>query len=112
MNTIDILRSARALITEREDWCQGTESIDRNGLECSPFSQDSVCWCATGAILHIVDDLPRSIAAFKALAALLPSDSGKTAENVIAHWNDAPERTHAEVLAAFDRTIAKLEAQS
>lgn len=28
----------------------------------------------------------------------------------IYNWNDAPERTHAEVLAAFDRAIATAEA--
>lgn len=30
----------------------------------------------------------------------------------IGRWNDAPERTHAEVLAAFDRAIELAEATS
>ena len=29
----------------------------------------------------------------------------------IVPWNDAPERTHAEVMAAFDRAIAAEQAK-
>lgn len=35
-----------------------------------------------------------------------------TAPDAVADWNDAPERTHAEVLDLLDRAIKRAEAAS
>lgn len=85
----DILRAAKARIGTPERWCKGTEAAYEgwklDGPTCAAFS--------------LIDKRDAYDALCRAAGgACLPS------------WNDAPERTHAEVMAVFDRAIAAEEA--
>jgi hypothetical protein len=83
----DVLRRARALIDTPEKWCQGQCELGE-------------AKCALGAILGAD---PNYAAAALALNRVV-------APNIPA-WNDAPERTHADVMAAFDRAITLAESE-
>jgi hypothetical protein len=98
----DKLREARALI--ERGWTQGAYARNAAGEDLEDvdweFSDtDPVCWCMSGAMMQAgledeADDfIQRAI--------------GK---KFIPEWNDASERTQAEVLAAFDRAIELAEA--
>lgn len=83
----DILVRARKLIENKDDWGQGVER-HMSGRRCSLDALlDAGRGRESGAVL-----------ALKRAARLSSND-------FIADWNDTPERTHAEVLAAFDRAI-------
>ena len=97
--TLEILRAARAKIERPECWTKGELARDAAGNSVTPDSAEAVCWCPVGAI-H---------------ASTLIGHERFCARHVIVNaidslniggWNDAPERTHAEVLAAFDAAIA------
>lgn len=98
MDALDILKSARAKITSPEDWGKGRRRIDRPMETC----------CAAEAVEDsdpdAIDGWKERRRAFRALNNA--ADVGGASELVA--WNDAPERTHAEVLAAFDLAIATL----
>lgn len=90
---LPVLIKARAKIADRPKWGKGRRGWERAFDTC----------CASEAIedvtLHNNDGLARRRAALDAVANAAGCDS-------IPRWNDAPERTHAEVLAAFDQAIA------
>lgn len=85
--TKQILIEARKLIDREEMWGKGY-SNQRPGKFCVGHA---IC-IAAGAGYYLT-----ASTAFRAA-------NGKI--GAISSWNDAPERTHAEVLAAFDRAIA------
>lgn len=88
---LPVLIKARAKIADPANWGKGRRIANRPRHTC----------CLAEAIeeTECGDDRHRS-RAFDAIKAVIGVP-------YLTHWNDKPERTHAEVLAAFDRAIAK-----
>ncbi len=118
MKTIEILKKARELLSDEERWAQGDYAFlakDDIALNVDWKSPIAACWCPAGALLKVSQG--QAAAALVELARDLPGtkvvflkgDSDKEIDQ-IATWNDAPERTHAEILQRFDEAIARLEA--
>ena len=104
----EILRAARAKIERPDAWIQRTGARDIDGLGVGPFDPAAVRFSADAAIevaarnssgLHRGD----ALAFFR--RAIAPEIRW------IPTWNDAPGRTHPEVLAAFDRAIEIAEGE-
>jgi hypothetical protein len=100
---IATLRRARKLISQPERWTRAHFARDARGRGLTPNNADAVCFCAVGAIQRASGSLAYDTPEIRALGYRLGS--------AIPHWNDHPRRTHAQVLARFDRTIARLEAK-
>lgn len=100
----DILRAARELIATPDRWTKEWYARDAKG-EWADLSK-ATCFCAVGALAKAsgVDDPTgfedEDISHFLAVAVGC---------DYIVAWNDRAERTHPEVLAAFDRAIALAE---
>jgi hypothetical protein len=89
-----VLVRARARIDTPEKWCHvGGWDGER---VCSVVA---ICEARRGVGVNR-DVLEEALDALRVAAGLGPDDD-------VATWNDAPERTHAEVLAAFDRALGK-----
>lgn len=87
------LVKARALIADPEKWGKGRRNIDRL----------PTTYCAVEAIEEAEPhDRDLRIAACRTLKTVLRLWD---AEISILAWNDEAKRTHAEVLAAFDKAI-------
>lgn len=90
---LPILIKARAKIADPANWGKGSRGQSRGWNTC----------CASEAIEDVTfvskEGLARRRAALDAVAAAAKC-------NDVPLWNDAPERTHAQVLAAFDKAIA------
>jgi hypothetical protein len=103
----DKLREARALC--EAGWTQDNYA-DLNDNE-------ETCYCASGAIglvaCNDIDagdfDIDEQDPAYRSVIAALGAAVGCKHSYEIARWNDAPERTQAEVLAAFDKAIQLAE---
>jgi len=104
MTTKEILIAARAKIERPQDWIQGRFALSSLQNQVKPNSRRASCWCALGAIAAITREDPNDVN--DEVYWLLHRAMGLP-DNVmaVAIWNDAPGRTHAEVLAAFDRAI-------
>ena len=104
MTTKEILIAARAKIERPECWTQRAFAKTALRNKAKVDSPRAVCWCALGAIAAITREPPHDVndevywLLHRAMG--LPDD-----EMEVAGWNDASGRTHAEVLAAFDRAI-------
>jgi hypothetical protein len=105
MTTADTLRAARRLIEHPSNWVQGSMAQDEHGDEVDPTSENAVCWCSVGALDATAS---RDEDAFRAATQLMAEATGKPRES-LTEWNDAPARTHADVLWAFANAIALAE---
>lgn len=105
MTTVETLRAARELIADPEHWCQGVAARSRKGREVKPTSRAAIAWCAIGACRRIAAgrDFDGAFLALDRVAA------GAGASGV-STLND--HRTHAEVLAMFDRAIENEEGKA
>ena len=91
----------RALKRIKKGWCQENYAIDKNGEDVDPCGDKAVAWCALGAIDSII---PNEFSIIndceKTLLSMIKGNS-------ISHWNDAKKRTKEEVVALFEKAIAK-----
>lgn len=102
----DVLRMARALVERPELWTQGAYSRDADGVG-DPDKVNIVCRCAEGAIMdaYAEDEVAAGTTAWSILQEIVGDQS-------IPTWNDAPGRTHTEILAAFDLAIGLADAEA
>lgn len=105
MNAVDILRAARAKISDPQNWTREESARDDAGYPVEPLSHDAVCWCARGAISAAA----KSGDEFQASNVLRRAIREQAPDGRITDFND--KHDHAEVLAAFDRAIQLAEAQ-
>lgn len=96
MTTVEVLREGRARIALPENWTKG-----------SYRTPDGRC-CMSGAIGMPSSDGAGVYGAY----AVLQEAIGLPLTISLSTWNDVPERTHAEVLAAFDHAIEIAEARA
>jgi hypothetical protein len=95
---LSIYKAARAKISDEKNWTQNAYARNTQGDIVSYSSSEAVCFCALGALKSIrsleFDDIQ-----------LLEEECNYSIEE----FNDT--HTHAEILAAFDRAIVKLESK-
>lgn len=100
MNALDVLVAARALIADPANWTQGR--FQKTIVQFDPPAPgDGFAYCARGAIYATA---PRTGDCVTALMILRRAISSTKWDGIVA-WNDHPQRTHAQVLAAFDKAI-------
>ena len=92
-------RKAQALIDTPAKWTQCRSQEKRNGI---------TAYCSSAAITRVADTYDPFQDACLHLYKAIKRHTGKSYAHVAA-WNDEPERTHAEVMQAFDWAIADAE---
>ena len=98
----DILLAAADLLDRPGAWSPQALARNADGVCTSPYEEDAVSWCATGALMRVSQeaDIQDYRAARAQLAeTLYESDH----EPDIVDWNDAHGRTQAEVVAMLRR---------
>lgn len=98
---VQILTDAKALIDTPEKWTKGWFARSANNRRVRQGSNKACRWCVVGAV-GVASGSSGSCAA-RALAALRECCS----EDFIADFNDDPATTHADIMALFDRAIAR-----
>lgn len=99
MTTVEILKAARAKIAKPENWCKGL-AIKGNAR------------CAMGALLAVCDSQNGRMNSYESEIPLLLKRFVPVRYGQVAAFNDAPETTHAKILALFDMAIAGEELKS
>ena len=111
-----MLMEARGLLLR--GWSKGAQARDGRGQIVNAWSHEASSWSLVGALLaswHRHDDkLDVDFVAHSAEARGL-ADATKvlartTGTLAIDPWNDAPERTRSDVIAAVDRALSLLRA--
>jgi hypothetical protein len=96
---VDIIKKARELISDPKRWTKGAGARDKHGDPVPITNPGAVCWCVSGALVHVAGFSD----GYDAEKLLLPGGGG------ITGFNDTHE--HAEVLELMDKAIARLEAK-
>jgi hypothetical protein len=104
MLSSQILRYARVLLAG--GWCQGAEARDAYGVSRDPWDHAAVAWSLRGALGAVASDAGAELAEVEEVAVAALALTLDIRINELQTWNDDPERTQAEVLAACDRAIA------
>lgn len=76
----------------RKGWCQETFARDAKGNSVDPRSSEACCWCIAGAIK----------VAYPMTWPVVLERLTDSLQRIASLWNDAPERTQAEVIAALE----------
>jgi hypothetical protein len=102
-----ILCSARARLTDPAHWLHADphhQAVDATGRGCLAWEPAAARWDVYGALCAAWGTIPATDEALRLLARA----AGLAVVDFLAivDWNDAPERTHAEILAALDKAIA------
>ena len=100
MTPLEILKAARALITDPQHWTQGMNARDLAGGWVQFNDPTAVAWCGLGALSAACEQWDEI--AYEHLLAQCQEDGGG-----VCNINDT--FGHAYILAAYDRAIAKLE---
>ena len=95
----DNLIAARELIADPAHWTTGTYARHKNGNSIGPEESNACQWCSIGAL--------RKVMGSPAILCVTGSEGAALSEQMdgfdIASFNDT--RTHAAVIAAWDRAI-------
>ncbi|WP_320196249.1 DUF6197 family protein [Agrobacterium rosae] len=115
MDTVQILKDARALIADENNWTQECYARDVQGEMTLPNNADAVCFCAIGSIQKVGEfpvsrRLPLDITELFVGADFEERESSYEVETFVTAFNDTHK--HAEVLALFDRAIARAESEA
>lgn len=102
MTLADDLRAARSLIDTPEKWCR------------NEFFKGNAC-CILGAGQKATGRNAVDFEYYKALSVALPASfvpDDSNWDGAVPQFNDDPATTHADIMALFDRAIAKAEEQN
>jgi hypothetical protein len=97
---------AHVLLEPPEAWVQGALAVDCDGHHCPPDDPTACRWCVVGALKKCYG--PDSFLIIEPLKADLEQNRALVLEslsyhNIVAYWNDSPERTHADVVALLKK---------
>jgi hypothetical protein len=96
---IAVLRRARDLLAKEQRWCKGSFARTWFNIPVPPhFALFARRFCALGAIMRAGREL--QLRTQDACLALQ-----RETVQPVEGWNDEPERTHADVIAAFDAAV-------
>lgn len=109
MNTVQILKDARALIADEKSWTRGAYAFDERGKKQVCPNQHSVCFCSVGALARAARVSPGDIERSEVVGAILSVGNFEEVGHLV-EFNDS--HSHAEVLALFDRAIARAESEA
>jgi hypothetical protein len=109
MTWFEILKKARQLITPPGSWTRFALARDAHGATVPPLAGDAAMWCASGACERAA--LGRTLGCMEAICLLNEECRGlpRDLRSIVA-VNDSEATCHGDVLAIFDRVIARKEA--
>jgi hypothetical protein len=113
----DLLLRACVRLAEPSAWLHGSEraalAADADGGACEPSDPRAIRWDFWGAVVAAMENatpeerpLAAACDAWRRLGAAVgigPSLPLETLVLAVCCWHDAPETTHADLLAALDR---------
>lgn len=113
VSALDYLDRVRWVVDR--GWIQGRFAISRRDQPVAAWSEAAVAWCLSGAMHRVAHQSPDVSPADRGIAAWALLRSMSTPEKryctSITTWNDAPNRTKSEVLAAIDSAVKLLESE-
>lgn len=83
----------RELLTDENKWCKESLAFDKNECALDPRDEEAVSFCLDGAVIKCYSSNDK----WQILGKILKHIHKKKNKIHIHEWNDAPERTFADV---------------
>lgn len=99
-----VLRAAAAQLGHEGAWTQNADARDAEGNVVSPFEATAASWSAAGMLARVAGEWRHAYAPLYWLR--------DTIGMLDTAWNDAPERTAQEVVAALNSAAFAAESRS
>ena len=114
MELLRLLKDAREILTPTRTWTTGTLARGDMGIVQNASSRLATSWCMVGALDRAASCNGGMLSGvfeegMNALRMAIPKS--ERPRQGVSGWNDRKNRTHAQVLACYDRAIAQLEKQ-
>ena len=90
------------LLATPDKWTKGNFAETPDGLPCKPRYHKACKWCIEGAAVRCYKPRTEFVPVLAKLRAAIQPDHTHVDGGLVA-WNDAPERTHAEVLELLQK---------
>src|SRR4051812_18070843 len=100
MTALAMLQAARERLSRPERWTQGALARSQAGAEVFGYDPAAVCWCVRGAL----EAVPGSLEDY---AEAVRRYERAVGARCLEDWNDAPERTHTDILSGFAQALAE-----
>ena len=117
-----LLFGMERLIGSPQSWTQGARGAAADGRVVSPHGPMAVSWCLMGA-MQTVREMARgsekwsngadSLACSELVASIPKEQLPEKGDGWLAltKWNDAPDRTHADVIRAIRKARLRIKGQ-
>jgi hypothetical protein len=104
-----LLRRARELVGS--GWTQGADARAADGTPLDPWSDEAASWSMLGALVAALEEAEAHDQTFSLteLALALDALAWFVDDDSLARWNDAPERTVAQVESALAAAATEAE---
>jgi hypothetical protein len=103
------LTKVKELLSNPEAWIKGAYAREHyyNEVSINPTNKKATCFCLYGAARRVWNDKEIGVASFgpERWIDLQLHRYDTAMGSSVAYWNDAPKRTHADVLAFLDAKI-------
>ena len=104
MSAVSVLEHARTVLDKPENWCKGESAIDVDGIPCRIKDSNVKQRC----MLSAIDDYSlRHTVNYRVHRIAIDLCKEHLPNAFITAFNDAPERTHGEVIGFLDKMIEK-----
>jgi hypothetical protein len=105
MQPIDVIKRARAIVIDENQWTRNSLAVDKVGSVVRPTAPEAVKWCVMGACIKVLGTSKPSL--FDPVLKELRADAPKKYGFSISMLND--RGGHDELIRVLDKTIARLE---
>lgn len=112
MELLQLLKDAREILTPAGAWTTKTLAREKSGAPVVTRSRYAVSFCMIGGLCRALDNANEFSSLTlreTAKALLLEAIPVRSRPDFLFDWNDHKDRTQAQVLACYDRAIAKVE---
>lgn len=103
LTVAEVLDGAADLLTPEGAWTQGAQAKDADGFYVERTDNTAVCWCTVGAVGRVAD---LSDTRLRTISQALRAVSTVTGGKEVSRWNDAYDRTQAEVVGKLREAAA------
>ena len=100
----NILENTRYLLKTPNRWIKDDLANTEAGLKTQPGSPYAVKWCLVGALTKASMPYSNMECLWDAMTLL----KDITGASLLTQWNDDKERTHEDVMDAFDKAIGSI----
>lgn len=99
----EFLKAAQDLV--RKGWCQGAWARREDGSAVDATDVDAVSFCLSGALNRIWRKTGTPPSLYFTVSMAVHHVIRKKDAHILSEFNDAPDRTQAEVIELFDEAM-------